>query len=151
MQRLERATQLAAEPARVFAFLVDPDNLPRWQPGIRVVERLSPPPTVLGSSANVIRDVMGQAVAVTLTVTDLIPDRRLSLSTSASGFGVTVTADLEPAPDAGTRLTVSATVKAENPILMALEGMIASAGVAELDIGLQRLREVFAAVPEPGA
>ncbi len=150
MQRLERATHLSADPPQVFAFLADPDNLPRWQPGIRVVERLTPPPTIEGSTANVIRDLMGQSVAVTLTVSEYTPDRRLSLSTSASGFAVTVTADLAPGDAGGTQLTVAATVKAENPILIALEGMIASAGAAELEVGLKRLREVFAAVPEPG-
>ena len=91
MRRVDASQQLPAEPQRVFDFVSDLANLPQWQSGIVSAELTSPPPVGIGSTAHVVRELMGQRLAVDVRVTAYEPGRRLGLSSAASGIGIEAT------------------------------------------------------------
>jgi carbon monoxide dehydrogenase subunit G len=139
MRRVQRTAQLAAPPAEIYAFLADPANLPRWQTGIVSAERTSPPPTVVGSTARVVIELMGQRVAAEIKVREADPGRRLALVTSVSGIGIVATLDLA-ADDGGTLVTLTSEVRAENIFMAPIEGIVTDAAEKDLDASLARLQ-----------
>ena len=138
MRRVQRTAQIAATPAEVYAFLAEPANLPRWQAGMVSAERTSPPPTVVGSTARVVLELMGQQVTAEITVREAEPERRLALAASMSGMGVVATLDLAP-HDGGTEITLASEVRAENIFMAPLERMVTDAAERDLDASLARL------------
>ena len=138
MRRVQRTAQIAATPAEVYAFLAEPANLPRWQAGMVSAERTSPPPTVVGSTARVVLELMGQQVTAEITVREAEPVRRLALAASMSGMGVVATLDLAP-HDGGTEITLASEVRAENIFMAPLERMVTDAAERDLDASLARL------------
>lgn len=143
MRRVQRTAQIAATPAEVYAFLAEPANLPRWQAGMVSAERTSPAPTVVGSTARVVLELMGQQVTAELTVREAEPDRRLALAASMSGMGVVATLDLAP-HDGGTQITLASEVRAENIFMAPLERMVTDAAERDLDTSLARLEAALA-------
>jgi len=145
MRRLQRTALIAATPAEVYAFVSDPANVPRWQTGVISAERTSPPPTVTGSTGRVVFAVMGQRVVADTTVREAVADRRLVLTTSASGMSVVASLDLAP-DEGGTRLSFGSEIKAESIFMAPLERMVADAVEKDLDASLARLK---AAIEKP--
>jgi len=139
MRRVDASQQLPAAPERVFEFVADLANLPRWQTGIVSAELTSPPPVRIGSTAHVVRELMGQRLAVDVTVTAYTPGQRLGLASAASGIGIDAVLELEPAPG-GTLARFSMDIRAENVFMKPLEGAIAGAAASDLATSLDRLR-----------
>ena len=139
MRRVQRTAHIAAAPADVYAFLAEPANLPRWQAGIVSAERVSPPPTVVGSTARVVLELMGQQVTAEITVREADPGLRLALASSVSGMGIVATLDLAPR-DGGTEITLASEVRAENIFMAPLERMVTDAAERDLDASLARMQ-----------
>lgn len=139
MRRVQQTARIAATPAEVYAFLAEPANLPRWQAGIVAAERTSPPPTVVGSTAKIVLELMGQQVTAEITVREAEPERRLALASSVSGMGIVATLDLAP-DGAGTEITLASEVRAENIFMAPLERMVTDAAERDLDASLSRLQ-----------
>lgn len=139
MRRVQRTAHIAATPAEVYAFLAEPANLPRWQAGIVAAERISPPPTAVGSRARVVLELMGQQVTAEITVREAEPARRLALAASVSGMGIVATLDLA-AHDGGTEVTLASEVRAENIFMAPLERMVTDTAERDLDASLTRLQ-----------
>ena len=144
MRHVQRTAQLTASPAEVYAFLADPANLPRWQTGIVSAERITPPPTGVGSRARVVLELMGQRVTAEITVREADPGHRLALATSVSGIGIVATLELA-AHDGGTQVTLASEVRAENVFMAPIEGMVTDAAEKDLDASLARLQAAIAA------
>ena len=145
MRRVEAGITIAAPPEKVFAFVADLANLPRWQTGIVAAARTSPDPVGVGSTARVTREMAGHSLTVDLTVTDFEPGRRLALASEASGVSVTATLEMQPADDDSTVARSGIEIKAGSLFMAALEGVIANAAAGELTSGLERLREAVEA------
>jgi len=139
MRRVERSAEIGATPGEIYAFLADPANLPRWQTGIVSAERTSPGPIRTGSTARVVRELMGQEIAADITITEADEDRRLVLTSKVSGIGVTAALDLTPR-DGGTLVAFSMEIRAESLFMAPVEGIVAGAAEQELDSSLARLR-----------
>ncbi len=74
---------------------------------------------------------------------EAIPDRRLALSTSASGISVAGSLDLEAA-EGGTKVTFSSEVKAESIFMVPLERMVTDAVEKDMGSSLARLKAALA-------
>ena len=139
MRRVDASQQLPATPERTFEFVADLANLPRWQTGIVSAELTSPLPVGIGSTAHVVRELMGQRIAVDLRVTAYEPGRRLGLSSAASGICIDAVLELEPTTS-GTLARFSMDIKAQNVFMKPMEGMVAGAASSDLATSLDRLR-----------
>jgi hypothetical protein len=139
MRQVDASQQLPATPERTFEFVSDLANLPRWQTGIVSAELTSPLPVGIGSTAHVVRELMGQRIAVDLRVTAYEPGRRLGLSSAASGIGIDAVLELEPTTS-GTLARFTMDIKAQNVFMKPMEGMVAGAASSDLATSLDRLR-----------
>ena len=147
MRRVSGTAFIPASPTEVYAFLAEPANLPRWQEGVVSSVRTSPPPTVAGSTGQVVIEMMGQRVTADTTIREAVPDRRLVIATSASGMSLVGSLDLAPA-DGGTQLTFSSDVKAENIFMAPLERVVADIAERNLATSLASLTAALSAGPE---
>lgn len=147
MRRVSGTAFIPSPPGEVYAFIAEPANLPLWQDGIVSSVRTSPPPTVAGSTGQVVIEMMGQRVTADTTIREAVLDRRLVIATSASGMSLVGSLDLAPA-DGGTQLTFSSEVKAESIFLAPLERVVADVAERNLEASLQRLAAAISTAAE---
>jgi uncharacterized protein YndB with AHSA1/START domain len=139
MRRVETSLAIGAPPEAVSAFVADLDNLPTWQPGVLSATQTTPGPIGVGTTARVLRELMGQRLTVDVKVTAFDPGRRLALESTASGLSVSAAMELEPAAD-GTTVRMSTEIHSQSLFLAPLEGMAAGIAEQEMTNGLQRLK-----------
>lgn len=142
MQRVERSARIGAPPETLFAFLSDLDNLPAWQSGIVSAEVTSGGEVGIGSTASIVRDLMGQRIEAPLTVTAFDPPRRLGIGSEVSGVGVDAELILDPGDDGSTDLRFAMEIRAGG-FARFMEPMIAGAAGGEIDASIGRLQERF--------
>jgi len=144
MQRVERTARIPAPPSEVFAYLADLDNLAEWQSGIVSAERVDRGPMAVGSSARVTRELMGQRLAVPLTVTEYEPPARLGIGSEVSGVRAAAMLELSQADGgAATELSFAMEIRGSG-MTSFMEPMIAGAARGDIESSLQRLQARFA-------
>ncbi|MGH2429541.1 MAG: SRPBCC family protein [Candidatus Limnocylindria bacterium] len=145
MQRVQRSSVIAAAPAELFAYLADLDNLADWQSGVTSARRTSDGPIGVGSTAHLVRQLMGQRIEAPLTITQHDPPRRLAIESTVSGIGATALLELAPANDgAATSLTFTMEIRGSGMTAF-MEPMVASAAAGDIQASLERLATRFLA------
>ena len=81
--------------ADVAAFACDPDNATRWYANIHSVEWETPRPVRVGSRTAFVASFLGRRLAYTYEVRELVPGRRLVMSTSEGPFPMETTYSFE--------------------------------------------------------
>jgi carbon monoxide dehydrogenase subunit G len=144
MQRIERRARIGASPEVVFAYLADLDNLPEWQTGVVSAEITSNGEVGLGTTARVVRELMGQRIEAPLTVTAYDPPRRIVIGGEASGVRASAELDLTPADGGATDLGFAMEIRG-SLLTRFMEPMIAGAAGGDIDASIARIQERFAA------
>ena len=98
--RIERPIGVVAE------FAGDPTNAPKWYVNIKSVDWKTPPPVAVGSRVAFEAQFVGKRLAYTYEVIDLVPERKLVMSTADGPFPMETTYTWEAAGDAATRMTL---------------------------------------------
>ncbi|HEX2221349.1 MAG TPA: SRPBCC family protein [Candidatus Limnocylindria bacterium] len=142
MRRVESSLVIPVPAERVFAFIEDVRNLPRWQEGVELAERTSDGPVRVGSTARIRRQLLGQPLTVDLRVVEHEAPTHLGLETSAQGLRVLATLDLLPSPS-GTKVTFGMALEGRG-FASFVEPMVARAAEKELPDSLKRLRAALA-------
>ena len=143
MQRVERSARIGALPETVFAFLADLDNLPSWQAGVTSASMTSSGEIGVGSTALVVRQLMGQRIEAPLTITVYEPPRRLAIGSEVSGVQASAELDLAPAEGSATDLRFAMEIRASG-MTRFMEPMIAGAAGGDIDESIRRVQERFA-------
>lgn len=125
----------------VAAFAADPDNATRWYENIRSVEWETAPPLAVGSRVAFVARFLGRRLAYTYEVLELVPGRRMVMSTAQGPFPMTTTYEWVDVP-AGTRMTLR---NAGEPSGFARAGapVLARAMRRANEKDLQRLKELL--------
>ena len=142
MKRIERRARVDAPPEELFAYLSDLANLPEWQPGIVSAEITSGDELGIGTTARVVRDLMGQRIEAPMTVTAYEPPSRLAIRSEVSGVKATAELDLAPADGAATDLVFAMEIRGSF-ITSFMEPMIAGAAGGEIDASIARIQGRF--------
>ena len=142
MKRVERSTRIEAPVAEVFEYLSDLRNVADWMTGVVSAEQTSDGEMGLGSTALVIRELMGQRFEAPLTVTEFDPPRRVVIGSEVSGVKANVQLGLQPDGDA-TELEFAMEIRG-SMLTAFMEPMIANAAGSDIDVSLERIRERFA-------
>ncbi len=107
MIRIETSTQVSQPRDRVFDFLTDVDNLPKWQTGVIQSKRLTEGPVRVGFQYEETAKVAFWNLHTVCTVTDLKANERYALQVRSPGpIDCDVNFDLQPVAGC-TRLTVN--------------------------------------------
>jgi carbon monoxide dehydrogenase subunit G len=100
--KYEHELEIARPPDVVYAFLADPENLPKWQHEVLEVRRES------DTRFTEVRTFVGRRLESTLEVSAAEPGREFALRSSAGPVRFAVRHLLEPAGEGRTRLRVLA-------------------------------------------
>jgi uncharacterized protein YndB with AHSA1/START domain len=143
MQRVERSARIGAAPEEVFAYLADLAHLPEWQAGVTSAEMTSSGELGVGSTAHVVRQVMGQRIEAPLTITEFEPPHRLVIGSEVSGVAAVAQLDLAAADGFATDLRFAMEIRGSG-VTRFMESMIAGAAGGDIDQSIRRVQERFA-------
>ena len=142
MKRVERQGTIPASPEAVFAYISNLENLAEWQSGVVHATRTSDGELGVGSTAVVVRELMGQRIEAPLTITEYRPPEHLAIVSDVSGVKASGVLDLEPAADGGTDLNFAMEIRGSF-LTAFMEPMIAGAAGGEIEASLRRIAEHF--------
>ena len=106
MARIDGAVVIKRPVAEVFDFVADERNEPRYNPGIRRVEKLSPGPIGRGTRFRAEAVTLGRTVGMTIDYTAYERPRQLGSSIHMAAADILGTLRFDPVPD-GTRMSWS--------------------------------------------
>lgn len=144
MPYVEESILIAASPEQVFDYIANqPEKMPDWWPPMILQERVTPPPTEIGSVSRFVYNMLGVEIKGEHRVLALIPNRHLNVTTTSgidSSFDFTFT----PEGD-GCRLTIRVDYTLPGSVLGQLLNrmVVERQNVKDLQEGLQNLRRIL--------
>ena len=92
--------------AEVAGYAVDPSNAPEWYANIESVVWKSSPPLRIGSRLAFVARFLGRRLEYTYEVVELVPGRRLVMTTAEGPFPMETTYTWEAVDPESTRMTL---------------------------------------------
>ncbi len=144
MTHVEESIFIAAPVEKVFDFIANqPERMPDWWPPMTLQERVTPPPTQLGSVSRYAYNMMGVEIKGEHEVKAFTPNQHLNVTTTS---GIDSAFDFTFTPEGnGTRLTIRVEYSLPGSILGQLLNkiMIERKNVEDLRAGLQNLKQIL--------
>lgn len=101
------SAEVARPVADVYDFIVNVENVPKWQPAVIESRRVTPGPVRVGAEFTEVAKLLGRRVETVCTFTELEPNRTIAFHATSSGpFSYDTRYTLEPA-GSGTRIQIA--------------------------------------------
>jgi uncharacterized membrane protein len=145
MPRVEKSITINVPVDVVYSMIADqPERMAEWWPPIESQERVSPPPTQVGSISRYVYNMLGVKIAGEHQVQALQPDRRLLVKT-ISGIDSTFDFKFEPLGDESTKLTITVDYQLPGSVIGQLVNkvLIEKENTKNLEIGLENLKGIL--------
>lgn len=154
MTRVEHEIVIGRPVEEVFAYVVDPANVPSWQPA--VVEMRAVGPVGVGQRVVQTRRLLGHRLDLVVDVCEHVPNERFGLRIASGPSPGVLRASFAPVPR-GTRLRLVAEIPGGG-LRRVASAMLGEAARAELVANCRRLKalleseqaEVLEVDPVPG-
>jgi uncharacterized membrane protein len=143
MPYVEQSIEIHAPVAAVFDVIANqPERMAEWWPPIELQERVTPPPTDLGSVSRYVYNMMGVKIKGEHEVLEMTPNQHLKVKTT-SGIDSQFDWHFEPSPG-GTNLTVRVDYTLPGSVLGQLLNRLAIEKKNEQDLeeGLRNLKQI---------
>ena len=143
MTKVEQSMVINQPIEKVFAYVTDPRNNPKWQPGI-LDSRVTPDePTHLGTQITDVRSLLGRKIEVTSEVTEFEPNKLIRLKSTSGPIPFRGYITFEPV-SGGTKVNFLAEAEPTGFFKLA-EGMFAGNLKKELEASFNKLKELLEA------
>ena len=139
MKRIETSAVIRRPIDQVFAYAIEPSNLPEWAPGYLKGTSTSDGPIRVGSTSTRISNFGGRQSESEHVVTEFEPNARIAISTKTGPLIIEELIEVETA-DEGTRVMIAEEVTA--PLLLKpAEWIFAFAAGRNIDKYSQALKD----------
>jgi uncharacterized membrane protein len=146
MPAVEQWIDIAAPLPVVYDFVTSyPERMAEWWPPIELQERVTPPPTALGSISRYVYDMMGVKIKGEHQIIELVENHRLLVKTIS---GIDSVFDFHFMPiDGGTRLSIRVQYRLPGSVLGQLmnRAAIEQKNLRDLQQGLENLKRLVEA------
>lgn len=143
MPYVEQSIEIASPVAAVFGLIAhQPERMAEWWPPIELQERVTPPPTTIGSISRYVYNMMNVSIRGEHEVITMAENQHLVVKT-ISGIDSTFDFAFEPAPN-GTRLTIRVDYSLPGSVIGQLMNrvMIEDRNIQDLQEGLANLKAI---------
>ena len=110
MIRLSESIIIMSRPSKVFAFLADLNNIPKWQTEVVKSAVITPGPTKVGTRFTEDVKMGPMRTAANCEVTEFISDKMMAFSAKSPSISYAARVLVEPS-DKGAKLTMEGTVQ----------------------------------------
>lgn len=128
---------------KVYAYLADVRNNPKWQVGILETRVETDGPATVGTKVTDVRSFIGRKIEVTYEVVEMVPNKLLSLKSISGPFPFEGKTTLESV-DGGTRVTTTFEMEATGFLKLA-GGLVTSSLKKDLETSFAKLKEILEA------
>ena len=143
MTKVERTLIINQPVEKVFTYVTNPRNNPKWQPDI-LDSRVSPDePTHVGTRVTDVRNLLGRKLELTTEVTEFEPNKLMRVKSTSGPIPFRGYITFEPI-DGGTRVDFLAEAEPTGFFKMA-ERMFSSTWRKGVEDSLNKLKEVLEA------
>ncbi|HLY25216.1 MAG TPA: SRPBCC family protein [Aggregatilineales bacterium] len=145
MPRVEKSIVIAAPVAQVFEAVADePERMVEWWPPIELQERITPPPTQLGSRSRYVYNMSGFRLKGEHRVEQFEPNQALLVKTT-SGIDSAFHFIFASADNDATKLTIAVDYQLPGAIVGQLlnKALIEGENARNLDLGLKNLKKML--------
>jgi uncharacterized membrane protein len=126
---------------KVYAYLADVRNNPKWQVGIQET-RIDPDgPTMVGTKVTDVRSFIGRKLEFTYEVVEMVPNTVLSLKSLSGPFPFRGTTTLQTR-DGATLVSVTFEMEATGFFKLA-EGLVASSLKKDVETSFAQLKDIL--------
>jgi uncharacterized membrane protein len=144
MPTVEKSITINVPVDTVFAMVADaPERMAEWWPPIELQERVSPPPTNVGSVSRYVYNMLGVKIKGEHRVESMRRDDHLTVKT-ISGLDSSFHFQFEPAGANATRLTITVDYQLPGSIVGQLlnKAVIEGENAKNLEKGLENLKRI---------
>lgn len=146
MPQVERTVEIDAPVETVFKFIAQqPERQPEWWPPMELSQRVTPPPTAVGSVSRYVYNMLGIKIKGEHKVIELVENQRLVVQT-ISGINSTFEFMFKPIAS-GTRLSVRVDYTMPGSVIGQLLNrvVIEKKNESDLETGLAQLKTLIEA------
>jgi carbon monoxide dehydrogenase subunit G len=145
MPKVEKSITINVPIDTVFSMVADePERMAEWWPPIELQERVSPPPTNIGSVSRYVYNMLGVKIKGEHRVESIQREDHLTVKT-ISGLDSTFHFQFEPAGANATRLTITVDYQLPGSIVGQLlnKAVIEGENAKNLEKGLENLKGIL--------
>lgn len=135
--RYEHEIEIERSPEDVYAFLADPENLPKWQTSVMTVKPESE------TRFTEVRTFIGRRVESTIDVTTAEPGREFSLRAADGPVRFTIRHLLQPVGEGRTRLRIEGETEGAGGLFKLGGRMLRRAAERRVEEDFARLKELL--------
>lgn len=143
MIKQEFTQEIKAPLEKVFAFVTDFRNIPKWQNGVSESSQTPDGPTQVGTKVKMVRTLLGQRLEATAEVVEFVPEQKVALKTVSGPIQFQLTQTFSSIPG-GTRVDIQMEMEAGGFFKLA-EGALAGNMKKEFEAQGQKLKELLEA------
>ena len=143
MTKVERTLVIHQPVEKVFAYVTNPRNNPKWQPDILESRVIPDEPTQIGTRVTDVRSILGRKLELTTEVIEFEPNKMMRVKSASGPIPLSGRITFEPV-DGGTRVNFLAEAEPTGFFKMA-ERMFSGAWRKGVEDSLNRLKELLEA------
>lgn len=125
-----------------WAVLQDPEKLPKWLPGFQKMEHISGTPGTVGAVSNVYFDNDGQSMSIKETITDIVPNKSISMLYESDFMNMEYQLNLTSI-DGKTKINSITTAKGNGIISKSIMALMGSSLKEQEDTNLSNLKKTI--------
>lgn len=138
----EREVIVDKPVAESWAVMQDEEKMPEWLTGFQRIEHISGTPGTVGAVSDVYFDNNGEVMAIRETITDVVPQKSISMTFQSDFMDMDYTLVMAPLDDQ-TKISTSTTAEGNSMISKSIMALVSGSIKGQEETNLSKLKETI--------